>query len=470
MREKSFVSAAGLRRIAMAIFAGAAAFVCVNSDAIADFTDGAIAAKRISQEAGIRIWRKSAWQDDDFLSEIQLGDTYANENGENKFYDPVEAYVWYYLASHSNRIGEHVGDGAARRIVSNDVHRALWHQNKLIVLLNADERQEARNRIVYILSCRGADGYVQLGQIHATGMNNGGGGDYGSDSPETYGALSDMARSYNSFHDRSEREFNYGREAQARQMMGISSSSVIVPNDGEALTYFHIADAMGHPLAKEYLRGLDQGVRRSSPLGNRIADEAIKKAGIWSPPFEFYPAGTSSSGVPYTDECYATIDKQRALVLAATQMPPKAAEHALTFLGWPATVQGVQRFQSSLVDAATGRLTAAEMVRTIQMAAIRGDAASQNALGVMYAHGIGVLRNFVRAEYWFKKAADQRYGAALYHLGVLYKAGPEGIHQDLSKANDYFTASALAGFRPTMNQLADLLNAAASGPPRPGQH
>jgi TPR repeat protein len=103
-------------------------------------------------------------------------------------------------------------------------------------------------------------------------------------------------------------------------------------------------------------------------------------------------------------------------------------------------------------------------VRAIQTAAQRGDAASQNALGVMYAHGIGVMRNYVRAEYWFRKAGDQRFGAALYHLGVLYKVGPDGIHQDLSKANDYFTASALAGFRPTMNQLGDLLALAASRP------
>lgn len=470
MRGMSVRSAAGLRRLIVAVFASAAAFAYVSSDAIADYTDGVIAAKRISMDAGIRIWRKAAWLNDDFLSEMQLGDTYGNENGDNKFYDPVEAYVWYYLAARSDGIGEHVGDRYARRIVSNDIHRALWHQNKLMVLLSADDRQDARNRIVYILSCRGADGFVQLGQIHSTGMNNGGNNEYGSDSAETYGALSDVARSYNSFRDRSQREFNYGREAQARQTMGITSSSVIVPNDGEALTYFHIADNMGHPLAKEYLRGLDKGVRRSSPLGNRIADEANKKAGYWSAPFEFYPAGTNASGVPYTDECYANIDKQRALVLGATQMPPKAAEHAVVFLGFPATAQGVQKFQSFLVDTATGRLTAAESVRAIQMAAIKGDATSQNALGVMYAHGIGVLRNYVRAEYWFKKAADQRYGAALYHLGVLYKAGPDGIHQDLSKANDYFTASALAGFRPTMNQLADLLNAAASGPPRPGQH
>jgi TPR repeat protein len=249
-------------------------------------------------------------------------------------------------------------------------------------------------------------------------------------------------------------------------MMGVESSSVIVKNDGEALTYFHIADNMGHPLAREYLRGLDRGVRRARPLGDRIADDAAAKARYWVAPFEFYPAGNSASGVPYTDECYANLDRQRALVLAATQLPAHAVERALSFLGWTPTTQGVQRFQASLVDAPTGRLTASESVRAIQTAAIRGDASSQNALGVMYAHGIGVLRNFVRAEFWFRKAADQRFGAALYHLGVLYKAGPDGIHQDLSKANDYFTASALAGFRPTMNQLGDLLALAASRPPQ----
>ena len=437
------------------------------SVASADYTDGVIAQRKISQEAAIRIWRKSAWNDDDFLSAIQLGDVYGQENGDNKFYDPIESYVWYYLATHSGRVWEHVGDGYARRIVSNDFHRALVHENKLMVLLNAEERQEARDRIVYILSCRGADGFVRLGQVHVTGLNNAYGNEFANDSPATYGALSDMAHSYDAFRGRAEHEFEYGQEAQARQMMGVESSSVIVKNDGEALTFFHIADNMGHPLAKEYLRGLERGVRRARPLGDRIADDAATKARYWTAPFEFYPAGTNPSGVPYTDECYVNIDKQRALVLAATQVPAHAVERALTFLGWTPTTMGVQRFQASLVDAPTGRLTAAESVRAIQTAAIRGDAASQNALGVMYAHGIGVLRNYVRAEFWFKRAADQRFGAALYHLGVLYKAGPDGIHQDLSKANDYFTASALAGFRPTMNQLGDLLALAAS---RPQQH
>jgi TPR repeat protein len=110
------------------------------------------------------------------------------------------------------------------------------------------------------------------------------------------------------------------------------------------------------------------------------------------------------------------------------------------------------------------------VVHLIQTAAQRGDASSQNTLGVMYAKGVGVPLNYVRAAYWFTKSGDQRFGAALYHLGVLYKVGPNGIRQDLSKANDLFTASALAGFRPTMNQLVELLGQADAGPHREGHH
>ncbi|HEY5347926.1 MAG TPA: tetratricopeptide repeat protein, partial [Rhizomicrobium sp.] len=429
----------------------------------ADYTDGVIASRKISLETGIHIWRKSAWLEDSFLSEIQLGDIYGKEDGDNKFYDPVESYVWYFLASKSGRLDEHIDDGFARRVIATDYHRAMAQQQKLILLMNADQRREARNRIVYILSCRGAEGFLELGRIHTTGAANSGPNERESwtESPSTYYAMSDMARSRSSFSDRASREFEEGEAAEARRMMGVSSSSVIVPNDGEALTYFHIADNMGHPLAGEYLRGLDRGVRNARGLGGRIADQAAQRAHYWSPPFEFYPAGEGNSGVPLTDECYMDLDRQRALLEAATKLPPRDVERALYFLGWTPRTGGPARFQLTLNDAPTGRLTAAESVRAIQTAAIRGDAASQNALGVMYAHGIGVITNFLRAEYWFQKAGDQRYGAALYHLGVLYKAGPDGIHQDLSKANDFFTASALAGFRPTMNQLGDLLAAAS---------
>jgi TPR repeat protein len=289
-----------------------------------------------------------------------------------------------------------------------------------------------------------------------------------------------MSRSIYSFRERSEREFDYGDAAYARSMMGINSPSVIVPNDGEALTYFHIADNMGHPLAHEFLRGLDRNVRAAGALGARIADDAAAKARYWTPPYEFYPPGDSASGVPYTDECYVGFDRQHALDLVDAMLPQHAVQQALWFLGWsalpvarwpgPGAPRDIGRYQLTIAHSPTGRLSPLEAVRLIQTAAIKGDASSQNSLGVMYAKGIGVVRNFVRAQYWFQKAADQRYGAALYHLGVLYKKGPDGIKPDLNRANDYFTSSALAGFKPTMNQLGDLLDRAAAQPPHDGQH
>jgi hypothetical protein len=236
---------------------------------------------------------------------------------------------------------------------------------------------------------------------------------------------------------------------------------------------------MGHPLAREYLRGLDAAVRGARGLGPRISGEAAEKAKYWVPFYEFYPPGDTASGVPHTDECRIGFDRERTLALVNAAVPPNNVQQALWFLGWTRTPfarwgggdgKAVARFQATIGNDPTGHLTPLEVVRLIQTAAQRGDAASQNTLGVMYAKGIGVPLNYVRAEYWFKKSGDQRYAAALYHLGVLYKVGPNGIKQDLSKANDYMTASALAGFRPTMNQLYDLLQRADAGPHREGHH
>ncbi len=200
---------------------------------------------------------------------MKLGDIYGDERGDNKYYDPVEAYVWYYLASVSDRMHEHIGDRYARRVIATDYHRALEQQQKLMLLMNADQREQARKRIIYVLSCRGADGFIKLGQIHTA--------NYGDDAqpapqgppawnahgprntytppPDTYGSLGDVWSSEHRFRDNAWGEFENGDAATARRQMGIASDSVIVENNGEALTYYHIADNMGDPLAREYLKG-----------------------------------------------------------------------------------------------------------------------------------------------------------------------------------------------------------------------
>ena len=399
----------------------------------AGYSDGVAAYHTISLEGGVRYWRKAAWQQGDFLSELRLADIYGNST-DTKYYDPVEAYVWYYLASRS--FTDMHDEGGASQFLRAAQRRARAKRGILLADLDAQQRENARERIVYILSCRGSSGFEELGRIHDT--------DYATPHWD-------------------------GREDGDRDYVGITSDSVMAPSDADALLYFHIAESMGDPIARYYLTDVE-GRLHSSEIGRHIIEEQAKKFHFWSPSLEFYPPGDNDSGIAYTDECPVSFQREQALSRVPDALPQRTIKHALYFLGWDhAGIVSIKRFQLTAGDDATGILTAEQSVRLIQTAALRGDAESQNNLGVMYAKGIGVIRNFVRAQYWFQKAADQRYGAAVYHLGVLYKVGPEGIQQNLSRANDCFTAAALDGFRPSMDQLHELLEHAAARPPHAGQ-
>jgi len=433
------------RRVALAAYFAAG---LAPASFAADYGDGNYAFNHISLEVAVKVWRQAAWQNDDFLSQVRLGDIYANAQ-DSRYYDPVEAYVWYYLAA-KNRMGRARmwDDDAADVIRTRHVH-AIDKQQELLLELSTDQRTEARERITYILSCSGADGFLMLGRINETPHAN------DDEEDDDYGGRGG--------YDRRGGDHRGDRGGSYRGAI----PTVMSPNDSDALVYFHIADAMGNPLGRGYLNTLE-GYLRGSYLGARIVDRQAKAFHYWFPPFEFYPPGNSAGGVPLSDECVPTMERQRALAMAAA-IPPDAVRHALFFLGFKGP-QAVVQYQASLPDESTGRLTGTELVRALQTAAVNGDAVSQNTLGVMYAKGLGVVTNYARAEYWFLKAADQRFPAALYHLGVLYKVGPPGIDQDLHKSNDYITSSAIAGFRPTMNQLGSLLNAAANEPPHPGQN
>jgi TPR repeat protein len=437
-----------------AALAAPLAVLSLPDGAAADYADGIYAQNHISLEAAIRVWRKSAWQTNDFLSQVKLGDVYSNSS-DTRYYDPVEAYVWYYLASRNRSARRGYWDTEASDVIYQRFDHARDKQQEILLTLSSDERSEARDRIIYVQACRGAEGFLALGRSVTA---NGGDFNRGYDNYDDYGYGSDYGGAY-----------GYGRAGRDRdfRMLGMPNQSVMVRNDADALLYFHIADAMGNPLGRAYLNQLEGQMRRSE-LGGRLVDKQARAFHYWTPPYEYYPTGNAPGGVPLSDECVLTLEKQRALQMAVG-IPPHAAQRALYFLGFRGP-QAVVKYQASLPDEASGRLTAPQAVRAIQNAALNGDADSQNTLGVMYAKGLGVVTSYVRAEYWFLKAADQRYPAALYHLGVLYKSGPPGIDQDLHKANDYMTNSAIAGFRPTMNQLGALLNAAARQPPQPGQN
>jgi TPR repeat protein len=381
----------------------------------ADYADGVFAQNHISLEAAVRVWRKAAWQNDDFLAQAKLGDIYDNAK-DTRFYDPVEAYVWYYLAS-QNHGGQNWDSPTGGHVLSDRNAQALKAQDEILTSLSSEDRISAHDRIVYILSCQGAEGFLKLGRASA----------------------------------------DIGPQRVA---------SVISLNNADALTYFHLADSMGSPLGRGYLNWLERNLRSSGH--QTIVDRQATSFRYWVPPYEFYPDGDSASGVPLSDECLPHLERQGALV-KAVQIQAASIQHALTFLGWRGA-NAISNYQASLLDDVTGKLTASQLVRAIQSAAVNGDAASQSALGVMYANGFGVVINYRKSEQWFKKAADQRYPAAFYYLAILYKAGPPGVDQDLHKSNDYMTNAALAGFKPSINQLRTLLDKAANAPTHPGQN
>src|SRR6266699_2612959 len=59
----------------------------------------------------------------------------------------------------------------------------------------------------------------------------------------------------------------------------------------------------------------------------------------------------------------------------------------------------------------------------IKASADNGDAAAQFQLGMLYASGMGVPRDIVKAAKWHRKAAEQGLTTAQYQLGLDYANG-----------------------------------------------
>lgn len=70
----------------------------------------------------------------------------------------------------------------------------------------------------------------------------------------------------------------------------------------------------------------------------------------------------------------------------------------------------------------------------------------QAGLGRSYELGRGVPQDFVRAAYWYRKAAEQGSPSAQFSLGRMYYNG-RGVSQDFAQAADWYRKAAGAGAR-----------------------
>lgn len=561
-------------------------FVDSNTPLFADYADGLRTEQAMTLPDAVKVWRHEAWQHDDFFSQIRLGDLYSTSQsigpGESKnasFFDPVEAYVWYFLAlrpGHEYRVDD---NSTAYDSVYGIRSNAMNNAEQIYSSLTFEQRLDARARLLYILSSRGAEGFITLGRIHASNWGDGGSGaskrqyamlcmrsswDHwysswlwwiwssltgksyphlpvwkwvsntpenwdrslpkadcaGADIPEeprdnpllsstsssssiisggggSYGTSGNVGPATTSSSSGSDSgTISVSGTSSSSSSSGYSSSgygsssgyesssygggygyglgyrslsTVFEPNDAEALTYFQIAAALGHPLASSYVANERSAIKYFSTDASRVIADAERRARYWTAPYEYYP-GITAKGKLHSDESEATLDERLALK-RVRELPLPAILEALDFRGY--SVRGrtcgppplclrkaVEQFQNALDIEPTGFLTPSLTVRLIQMAAVDGDAIAQDRLGIMYAKGIGVPQNFVRAEKWFIKAANQRYPDALFNLSVLYRVGPNGVEPDEAKAGSYAAQATAAGYLTARCELMDLLRQA----------
>lgn len=82
----------------------------------------------------------------------------------------------------------------------------------------------------------------------------------------------------------------------------------------------------------------------------------------------------------------------------------------------------------------------------------RGDANSQNLLGIMYSKGQGVPPSYTEAVKWFRLSAEQGNSAGQYNLGEMYYDGT-GVAQSYKEAFRWYLFAAEAGLAIAQNTL-----------------
>jgi TPR repeat protein len=467
------------------------------------------------KDEAIRLCRRSAWQANDFFSQVKLGDIYAAKRQDDKgYYDPVEAFVWYFLATRNSAIFDHVHVDEAADAVVTRLSAADAAAREIYRDLLQDERIDVRNRISYIQSCRGGDGYVLLGQLHDPGVAQRHSGyvtaplqvtdvywrrPVGGRGPGmlpsrpvqvqpsypgsgTTGPTGGYPGSTSTFG----RDLWSNKLCSSSDWMGwltgsscgrstdVSGSGNVFPSSGiEAMVFYHLADRAGHPIAKTYIEALkrnDGSVTGADQKPQNSDTLAKAKALRWLAPFEFYAAetryrGETPSGLVHSDECTVNSRRAQALAMGEKLIPHNIRRDMLQFLGFHRADdigRAIAKYQDFLGDPQTGKLTPVQLTRLIQIGAVRGSARAQRCLGVMYVKGIGVITDYVRAEKWLLAAAEQGDGEAMYALSELYTQGADGIEKSEDRAVRYRQGAAAAGFTPVKAEFLRLLESAAA--------
>jgi len=403
------------------------------------------------QQLEIRSLRERAFRDD-FFAELELARRYeASRPTDKNLEDPVEAAVWYALAlineSAYSPIASHGQDHWAgplavvahfddcRAFERGEAYQALDH---LLSRMDTDERDAVRDRVTYVLTTRGADGFRALARLH-----DGAFGPFGEPLDNEQG--------------------RWARGAISGQFGAPNTLGLFTRSDVDTYLYDYLAAQTGDVGAYVLLRDFEH-----VHGGGAFANLVQTKADRWVPPYEFYPPDAPQSGVPHSDESKPVTDAEDGALERIGELPFLHVADALTFLRIiPHPVphesdvppSAIKAFQAMLGKPQTGVLSPLERVRAIQYAASNGSAHAELVLAVMYAEGVGVPTDYARAYHWFEQADKQGSGEAKYAMSQYFSLGVQGVaDQDKAKAVVLQLDAALSGFHPSTDKLQAILN------------
>lgn len=405
------------------------------------------------QEREVRRLRRSAFQND-FFAQLELARRYRAERAVDKnLEDPIESSVWYAVALSNpegyapiNRAVPRKSFAGFRRAGYDDCrawerHFAYQALDRQLSRMSSDEHAKVRDRVVYILSSMGAEGYRTLARVYDQ--------DYGP-----YGEPADNAQAL--------KAWGRGRDDQGRG--GHPAALGLFPrNDVDAYLYNYLAVQTGDVGAYVLLKDFERSDPRRAGYGAFVEAKAKK----WVPPFEFYPPDAPAGGVPHSDESEPRGDAYEQALRRVNELPFVHVGQALRYLGVTETAATnpdqlsrghVETLEAMLGRAQDGRLDPIERVRAIQYAAVSGSPRAQLVLAVMYAEGVGVPADYARAFHWFSEADRQGSAEAKFAMSTYFALGVSGVaDQDKAKAVVYRIDSALEGFAPTVERVQGIL-------------
>jgi TPR repeat protein len=406
------------------------------------------------QEQEIRRLRRLGFQND-FFAQLELGRRYKAVKATDKnLEDPIESAVWYAMALANpegyapiNRAGRAGLFGGSVRPLSKyddcrawERHEAYKALDRLLGRMSTTEQEKVRDRVIYVLSTQGSEGFRTLARLY----------------DDLYGPFGEPSDNEQAQEARGRYDVDLRRPYRA-------VTTLFPRNDVDAYLYNYLAVQTGDVSAYVLLKDFE----RSAPERANYGAFVEAKANRWVPPYEFYPPDSPDSGVPHSDESRPRGDAYEYALSRISELPFKHVSDALLYLGVIQRPVGsaanmaqgeIDTFKGMIGEPQRGRFRPIDAVRAIQYAAVSGSSRAQLVLAVMYAEGVGVPADYARAFYWFSEADKQGSPEAKFAMSTYFALGVEGVaDQDKAEAVVYRMDSALSGFKPTVSRIQAVL-------------